>query len=111
NMLSSASSQGVADLVRKGGLLCSERPAGLLRKGGSFTPKYAPQDFLSSLPFLSRSFYLLFINFSFSIFNDFVRYVLQKSFKERGWANPASFKVTFRVELRHLPNGHFSRFG
>ena len=33
--------QGVADLVRKGGLLCSERPAGLLRKGGFFTPKYA----------------------------------------------------------------------
>jgi hypothetical protein len=31
----------VADLVRKGGLLCSERPAGLLRKGGFFTPKYA----------------------------------------------------------------------
>ena len=28
-------------MVRKGGLLCSERPAGLLRKGGSFTPKYA----------------------------------------------------------------------
>jgi hypothetical protein len=33
--------QGVADLVRKGGLLCSERPAGLLRKGSFFTPKYA----------------------------------------------------------------------
>src|SRR5208283_3459065 len=29
------------DLVRKGGLLYSERPAGLLRKGGFFTPKYA----------------------------------------------------------------------
>jgi len=33
--------QVVADLVRKGGLLYSERPAGLLRKGGFFTPKYA----------------------------------------------------------------------
>jgi superfamily I DNA/RNA helicase len=31
----------VADLVRNGGLLYSERPAGLLRKGGFFTPKYA----------------------------------------------------------------------
>ena len=28
-------------MVRKGGLLYSERPAGLLRKGGFFTPKYA----------------------------------------------------------------------
>ncbi len=39
--------QGVADLVRKGGLLCSERPAGLLRKGGFFTPKYANADMAS----------------------------------------------------------------
>jgi hypothetical protein len=31
----------VADLLRKGGLLYSERPAGLLRKGGRFSPKNA----------------------------------------------------------------------
>jgi len=31
----------VADLLRNGGLLYSERPAGLLRKPGFFTPKYA----------------------------------------------------------------------
>jgi peptidoglycan/xylan/chitin deacetylase (PgdA/CDA1 family) len=32
---------GVADLLRKSGLLYSERPAGLLRKGGRFSPKNA----------------------------------------------------------------------
>jgi len=32
---------GVADFLRKGGLLCSERSAGLVRKGGRFSPKNA----------------------------------------------------------------------
>ena len=40
-MLSGAAPVGVADLLRKGGLLYSERPAGLLRKPGRFSPKNA----------------------------------------------------------------------
>ena len=32
---------GVADLLRYGGLLCSGRPAGLLRTPGRFTPEHA----------------------------------------------------------------------
>jgi len=39
--LSGAAPVGVADLLRKGGLLYSERPAGLLRNPGRFTPKNA----------------------------------------------------------------------
>jgi hypothetical protein len=40
-LLSSASPEGVAGLLRKGGLLYSESPAGLLRKPGRFSPKNA----------------------------------------------------------------------
>jgi len=40
-VLSSALPTGVADFLRNGGLLYSERPAGLLRKPGCFTPKNA----------------------------------------------------------------------
>ena len=32
---------GVADLLRYGGLLCSGRPAGLLRTPGRFAPEHA----------------------------------------------------------------------
>ena len=33
--------RGVADLLRYDGLLCSGRPAGLLRNTGRFTPEHA----------------------------------------------------------------------
>ena len=40
---------GVADLLRYGGLLCSGRPADLLRNTGRFTPEHAG---LGTLPVL-----------------------------------------------------------
>ncbi len=46
-------------MLRNGGLLCSERPAGFFRKGGSFTPKYAYAPASVDIPFLLGIFYSL----------------------------------------------------
>ena len=43
---------GGADLLRYGGLLCSGRPAGLLRTPGRFTPEHASCIVLS--PFTAK---------------------------------------------------------